>query len=139
MSAFNGKKTSSIKTVNRAGGEAFKADDKLAFVSLLLTSFVNDQFYRSKSETLTELDAYIEKFPEFAAKAAIYALDNFGMRSITHAIAAHIAFKVKGEQWTKRFFERVVIRPDDMNNIIAAYQAKAGRRPLANSLKKRTC
>lgn len=137
MAKFNTKQKSlTTKTVNRAGGEAFKESDKLAFVSLLLTSFVEDQFYRSKGDTLKELDQYIEKFPEFAAKAAIYARDNFGMRSITHATAAEIVRLVKGASWTKDFVANVVIRPDDMNNIVAAYMAKVGRRPLPNSLKK---
>ena len=134
---FNSKQKSlSTKTVNRAGGEAFKESDKLAFVSLLLTSFVEDQFYRSKDQTLTELNDFIAKFPEFAAKAAIYARDNFGMRSITHATASEVVRLVKGETWTKHFIENVVIRPDDMNNIVAAYISKVGRRPLPNSLKK---
>ena len=34
-------------TENLAGGQAYAASDELALVSLLLTSFVNDQFYRN--------------------------------------------------------------------------------------------
>ena len=49
MSKFNLK--TSNKTVNRAGGEAYIQSDELSFISLLLTSFCKEQFYRSEENT----------------------------------------------------------------------------------------
>jgi hypothetical protein len=43
------------KTVNKAGGEAYQESPKLEFVSLLLTSFVQDQYYRKESEQITRV------------------------------------------------------------------------------------
>ena len=90
MSKFNTTVTKSkTLTENLAGGQAYAQSDELAFVSMLLTSFVNDQFYKGSNDTLKDLKSLSERIKdkEFLAKAAIYARDKFGMRSITHALA----------------------------------------------------
>lgn len=120
---FNNKNTTTNKTINKAGGEAYVQSPKLAFISLLLTSFVKNQYYRSGNETLQELKDYISqiKDKEFLAKAAIFARTKYGMRSISHAVAGEIANSVKGEEWTKRFFDKIIYRPDDMMEILSYY------------------
>ncbi len=134
MSRFN-KQSTGTKTINRAGGEAFEQSPKLKIVSLLLTSFVKNQFYRSKDQTINEIETLVEKEPLFSAKAAIFARNKYGMRSITHIVAAKIANTVKGAQWTKKFFSNVIRRVDDITEIFALYMEKYGK-PLPNSLKK---
>ncbi|RMD70160.1 MAG: TROVE domain-containing protein [Cyanobacteria bacterium J149] len=129
--------TQSNKIVNYAGGEAFKESPKLALISQLLTSFVQDQYYRSADDSLEELVNLIDQIKDkkFIAKAAVYARTKFGMRSITHAVAAELAKRVKGERWTKRFYDRIVYRPDDITEIVAYYLNKYNK-PLPNSLKR---
>ncbi|MEE4276333.1 MAG: TROVE domain-containing protein, partial [Thermoleophilia bacterium] len=106
-------------------------------ISLLLTSFLTDQFYRSASEGLAELVTLARRVdPLFAAKAAVYARRRFGMRTVTHVVAGELAARVKGELWTKRFYDAVVVRPDDVTEILAYYASAHGIQPLPNSLKK---
>jgi hypothetical protein len=57
------------------------------------------------------------------------------MRSVSHLIAGEIA-KVKGEQWTKNFFDKIIYRPDDMMEIMAYYFSTCSKRPVPASLKK---
>lgn len=123
MSKFNTKNSNTTKTVNLAGGEAFIESPKLELISLLLTSFVKDQYYRSSKEALTQLQTLIDANADkrFVAKAAIYARTKFGMRSISHAVAGELATRVKGESWTKNFFDKIIYRPDDMTEILAYY------------------
>jgi 60 kDa SS-A/Ro ribonucleoprotein len=137
MSKFNKASAFTGKTKNFAGGEAFKESAKIELVSLLLTSFVQEQFYRTEKQTVDRLYDLIERLPDksFAAKAAIYARNEFGMRSISHLVAAVLAFGVKKETWTKSFFEKVVRRPDDITEILACYMANFGK-PVPNALKK---
>jgi 60 kDa SS-A/Ro ribonucleoprotein len=114
------RKVSTGDTVNLAGGEAYTISDKEELVSILLTSFVADQFYRDSGDTLARVIKLIEQGDkQFAAKAAIFARDRFGMRSISHVVAGEIARLVKGEQWTSRFFDNIVVRPDDMLEIFS--------------------
>jgi len=135
MSKFNSPRVGT-KTENLAGGEAFKETPKLELVSILLTSFVKDQFYRSENEGLTTVKKLLAKVdPLFAAKAAVYARTKYGMRSISHVVAGELAKIVKGQDWTKRFYNKVVFRPDDMTEILSYYIEKYGK-PVPNSLKK---
>lgn len=130
-------KTTTTKTENLAGGEALKVDEKYELVSILLTSFVKDQFYRSENLTTKSVEKLIAQIGDklFVAKAAVFARTKYGMRSISHLIASDIAKTVKGEKWTKNFFDKVVHRVDDMLEILALYFGKNGK-PMPNSMKK---
>ena len=124
MSKFNSTvKTPKTLTENLAGGQAFKQSPEMALVSLLLTSFVNDQFYRDGNQTLDDLKSHIKsnKNKEFIAKSAIFARDEFGMRSITHALAGELTSEISGLDWAKSFYEKIVSRVDDMTEIMSYY------------------
>jgi len=134
MSRFNNPSTGT-KTVNLAGGEAFKQNPELELVSILLTSFANDQYYRSSNDTFKKLKELIQVCDkEFVAKAAIYARTEFGMRSITHVVASELAKYIGGESWSRAFYSSIIYRPDDMMEIIAYHKANNGK--LSNSMKK---
>lgn len=134
MSRFN-TTSEGTKTVNLAGGEAYKQTPELELVSILLTSFANDQFYKSANDTfdrLKELVRLCDK--QFVAQAAIYARTQFGMRSITHVVASELAKHISGEKWAKDFYSAIIYRPDDMMEIISYHTSKNGKIP--NSMKK---
>jgi len=138
---FMGKFNATIKepktlTTNLAGGEAYKQSNELELVSTLLTSFVNDQFYKTTESTLDDLRKVLKKVdPVFAAKAAIYARDKFGMRSISHVVAAELAPYLSGNEYASKFYDKVVIRPDDILEILAYYKENVGDK-IPNSMKK---
>ena len=133
---FNKLKNRTKRITNRAGGDAFAQSPKMELASILLTSFAQDQYYRSANDTFKELTALLAKVDaKFAAKAAIYARNEFGMRSITHVLAAEISAYVSGQPWAKDFYKAIVRRPDDMMEIMAYYYAKGGK-TLPNAMKK---
>lgn len=136
MARFN-KKTVGSKTVNLAGGEAYKETAELELVSLLLTSFVNDKFYESAKDQLKRLAELTKsiKDKKFIGQSAVYARNEFGMRSITHALIAELVNQVKGQEWTKNAVAKTVHRVDDMSEMVSYYAGKYGK-PIPNSLKK---
>ncbi len=137
MSIFNLKnKRKNKKTINRAGGEAFVQSPKMQLISLLLTSFAQDQYYRKSKDTFKDLINALKNIdPLFAAKAGIYARTEFGMRSITHVLAAEIAGYVSGQPWAKDFYNKIIKRPDDMLEIAAYFKSQGGK-GLPNAMKK---
>ncbi len=150
MVKYNTKKqtAATADTQNLAGGEAFSETPKLELVSLMLTSFVKSQYYRKEEETVAQLKKAIDKIADklFVAKAAVFARNKFGMRSITHIAAGEVAQKVKGAYWTRAFFKSVIHRPDDMLEVVSYFLKNYGvdktnskgrrvRRPLPNALK----
>ena len=131
------KRLQSGDTTNYAGGRAFTQSPKDELVSILLTATLGDQFYRSGDATAARVQELVAATEDkaFVAKAAIYARKQAGMRSVSHLVAAEIAHSVKGAPWTKRFYDRVVHRPDDVLEILACYIA-LHKRPIPNALKK---
>jgi 60 kDa SS-A/Ro ribonucleoprotein len=135
MSLFNLKKKRK-KTINRAGGRAYTQSPKMKLVSILLTSFAQDQYYRSGKATFSELIQLMSELdPLFVAKAGIYARTQFGMRSISHLLAAELAPYASGQPWAKDFYNKIVKRPDDMLEIVAYHLGK-GEKRLPNAMKK---
>lgn len=121
--------------INKAGGEAYAQSPELELVSILLTSFANDQFYRSANDTMVRLKELIGLCDkEFVAKAAVYARTVFGMRSITHVAASELAKHIGGENWAKDFYAAIIHRPDDMMEIFSYHTANNGKIP--NAIKK---
>jgi hypothetical protein len=89
---------SAPNTVNFEGGRAFTQTAKLELVSVLLTTFLEDEFYRTEKQTTEKIRELITKVgdPRFVAKAALYARNTYGMRSVSHLVAGELAKSVKG-------------------------------------------
>ena len=128
---------SAPNTVNFENGRAFKQTAKVELVSILLTTFLQDEFYRTEKQTTERIRQLITQVndPLFAAKAALYARNKYGMRSVSHLVSGELAKQVKGANWTKRFYSEVVRRPDDVMETLGYYLAVYGR-PVPNALKK---
>lgn len=119
-------------TVNLAGGQAHAQNPELELVSLLLTSFVSDSFYEKDAAARARLERLINAVdPLFAARAAVYARREFGMRSVSHLAASMIAKRIGGKDWGFRFFDAVINRVDDMLEIGALTLANGGKLPNA--------
>lgn len=132
MSKFNESVTTKNKTTNLAGGEGFVMTPELELVSALLTSFLEDKFYESGKTRQNRIEGLLSKVdPLFAAKASVYARTEFGMRSVSHVVAGWISMNVKGESWTKDYFDKVVYRPDDMLEILSYVKAHKGKQSHA--------
>jgi hypothetical protein len=136
MALFNFLKQKQNRTTNLAGGQAYAQTPQMQLVSILLTSFAQDQFYRSAQGTFADIIKLLPQVdPKFAAKAAVFARNEYGMRSITHVLAAELAAHASGQVWSKNFYDRIVRRPDDMLEIAAYYFGNGGK-TLPNAMKK---
>ncbi|MTB50453.1 TROVE domain-containing protein [Lewinella sp. W8] len=138
MSLFNQRKSRNRATVNHMGAPAYHYPDEYRLVSVLLTSFVQDSYYRSADQGMADLEAALARVDaQFAAKAAVYARRAFGMRSVSHLMAALLAERASETSWGASFYDQVVVRVDDMLEILAAYRQRYGdRRAPTNAMKK---
>jgi len=112
-------------TRNIAGGEAFTVDPRYELAMAALTSFVKDAFYRTDKAMLTRLAELVNRVdPAFTARTAVYVRREANMRSISHVLAALLAGDPsRGTAWGRRFYDRVIVRVDDIAEILAAYAA----------------
>ena len=140
--------------VNYAGGQAYAKSAKTELVGRLMANFLQSTFYEKADMQLGQLVQVAHKVedPLFLAKASVYARNVFGMRSVTHVVAAVVAKMIRdgnvartsdgknvipaiGKPWFKRYFDKVVARPDDMVEIMS-YFLSHYKKPIPNSLKK---
>ena len=136
-------------TTNREGHIAYANPDELKLVSILNTSKLEPEFYRTESEVITEVRDLINtlalKDPYFVAQAIVWSrcLGN-GMRSINHLAAALLAPFASGTEWGRRFYSvfdknrkggGCIYRLDDMSEIKNIFSS-LNNTILTNAMKK---
>lgn len=137
MSKFNTVTENSMKTVNKEGHAAYKMDWRSKLITMVLTSFFNEQkFYGDNSEELVNcLKSGIADDPQFISNLAIFARREFNMRSVSHVIAGYLANTPEGKPFVKRTVKNIVLRGDDATEILSFYLSTFGK-PIPNSLRK---
>lgn len=132
---FNEIKEKAIPSaISYEGGEVYEKNPLDEWINMLFSDFMEDGFYeaqKSRQERFEKLtEAIIAKYgAEFAAKAAIFARNELGMRSISQFVAA----KLNAENFdNKRAFFRVYPhRADDVAEVFAAIGKLQGKRSHA--------
>lgn len=141
MAKFNPKASvkNTPKTTNRCGWPAYQQGDEERLVSAVLTCLVGEpKYYGSTDNDIVKLALSIaEKNPKFIASLAVYARREFHMRSVSHMLTAILAYSCKGKNGkiTRSVFPAVVVRPDDMTEILSCYLVLFSK-PIPNALKK---
>lgn len=128
MSRFTKNTEGAPKVINHMGAPAFAHTPEVELISILLNSMVQDTYYTSTDKTLQRVKELLGSVdPLTAAKIAVYARNEFGMRSISHVVAAELAKYASGQPWAKGFYDSIVRRTDDMMEIIAYYYSVNGK------------
>jgi hypothetical protein len=136
-------------TKNRQGHEAYALDSWLRLLTMLNTLKLENQFYRSESETMKELKSLVDTCAKedsyLVAQCIVYSrCVGEGMRSVNHLAASYLAPHCAGMEWAKRFYSLwnkktqsggTVFRPDDMAEIIACFSAM-NKTKATNSMKR---
>ena len=144
MSKYNAKAEGVKPTVVNAIGEnAYQLSAKEELVSTCMTTFLSgDHYYETEKEVVNRIvNKLNEVDPLFAAKLALYVRNEGNLRSVSHLIAATIAKRASGTEWSKRFYNKIVVRPDDMSEILSAYAIQNKMdlkkiRKIPNAIKK---
>lgn len=136
-------------TKNRQGHSAYSLDKWLRLITMLNTLKLQNQFYRSETETMKELKTLVDECSTedayLVAQSIVYSrCVGEGMRSVNHLAASFLAPHCAGKEWAKRFYGLwnkktksggTLFRPDDMSEIIACFSAM-NKTKATNSMKK---
>jgi len=138
MSKFNVKKEPLVPTeVNKMGSPAFKLDPREELVSSVLTTFVQKSYYESENAIVNRIKkALAEVDPLFVAKLALYARREANMRSSSHLLAGELAPRISGQEWAGRFYTKVLVRPDDMAEILSYYRNVMKQKAIPNAMRR---
>jgi len=139
MAKFNGSNVGINRTVNKDGYPAYKMKDKDRLVTQVLTTFFGEpKFYGDNSNEIVASAQEIiccSGHADFVAKLAVYARKVFNMRSVSHVLTAVLANCKEGKAVVRKLIPAVVVRADDVTEILSAYLSMFGK-PIPNSLKR---
>lgn len=131
MSKYN-KKTEPVMVTNEMGEKAYSLSDKENLISSVLTTFITSSYYESEDEVVSKILSAAKRCdPLFVAKTAIYARKVANMRSSSHLLAGSLASRVTGKEWAKNFYEQIIVRPDDITEILSYYYTHNSKLPHA--------
>lgn len=132
---FNETKMKAVPSeISYEGGATYAKNSLEEWINMLFSDFMESGFYETHTarqkrfEKLT--DAIIKDFgAEFAAKVAIFARNELGMRSISQFVAA----KLNAENFSRKrdFFRGYPHRADDVAEVFAAIDKLQGKRSHA--------
>ena len=129
MSKFNLKKKTA-KTLNKAGGFALKHSPEMELIVSVLSTFLEDKFYESGDERMERIQNLLPMVkPEFVAKLAIVARNEFHLRSVSHLLIGELSKIHRGDSLVSRALLRVSERPDDLVETLA-YVGKPIRKQI---------
>lgn len=134
MAGFNEVKTRGPQTKSYEGGAVYEKSPVDAWMNMLFSSFMEDKFYESaedqqeRFEELTQIMADTYGY-EFVAKAAVFARNELGMRSISQFVASWL--NDKSFENKRAFYRNFMHRPDDVAEIFAAVDQLNGKRSHA--------
>lgn len=135
MSKFNRGSSKLVK--NNEGHIAYRMSLKDRLIIEVLASFFGeDKYYGDNSKDIVKdiREACILD-PAFVANLAVYARKAMNQRSISHVLVAELAHSTFGKKYVREAINEIVVRADDMSEILAYYINKFGK-PIPNSLKK---
>lgn len=143
MASMNASTRGRNKTTNISGNPAYVLDVKTKFVTMALTTMLNEaKFYGDNTnELITMAEALCESGEgAFVAKVAVWARTECNMRSVSHALIAVVVRFCSGEPFVRTAVRTVAsVRGDDGTEIMAAYLALYGKEDKArhpNALRK---
>lgn len=130
MSKFN-QKAKPEMVATHEGGAAYAKSVEMEWTNMLFSSFLSGGFYESENDQLSRFDALtyemIKKYGAiFAAKAAVFARNELGMRSVSQYLAAKVnALSFDGK---RAFYSKFFRRPDDVAEVFAAIDSLGDKR-----------
>lgn len=137
MAGFNKVKQHGPNAVSHEGGAVYEKSPVNAWMNMLFSSFMEDKFYESGLDQQKRFIELTNKMAEaygyeFVAKAAVFARNELGMRSISQLVAAWLNNKTF---YNKRIFYRAFMhRPDDVAEIFAAVDFLWGKKSRSHAL-----
>ena len=123
MSKFNTSNADMNKTTNRCGDPAYVMSLKEKLVTQVLTTFVGEQKYYgdTDNEMIKTAISLSSVEPEFIAKLTCYVRNVANLRSVSHLLASIIAREKDTKKYTRQVLRNIIIRPDDILEIMACY------------------
>jgi 60 kDa SS-A/Ro ribonucleoprotein len=110
-------------TTNHEGTKAYLVSPEMELYTAVVTTGLNDSFYEAGNNRLERIKTLVGICnPEFVAKLAVYARTKMNLRSIPMVLSVELAKKASGNSIVSKTINRVVLRADEITELLAYYQ-----------------
>ena len=111
--------------VNHEGGPAYGMTPELELYTAVVTASLNEKFYESNDERMLRIIDLMGKVsPEFVAQLAVYTRTQMHLRSIPLLLVVELARIHNGDDLVARTIDKVVLRADEITELLACYQLR---------------
>lgn len=139
MSKFNTIIKEKSVTVNHEGAEAFRLSAEMELYTAVVTASLSNKFYETADERIERIADLVGKCDaHFVAQLAVYARTKMNLRSVPLLLVVELAKHHSGDNLVSRTVEKVVLRADEIMELLHCYQWRNGQPSAENktSLKK---
>lgn len=120
--------------VNHEGEKTYLLTPEMELYTVAVTSVLSDTFYEPGDARLKRIVELVPKVsPEFVAKLAVYTRTEMHLRSVPLLLVVALAKVHSGDDLVSRTVEKVVMRADEIMQLLMAYQLL---NPSSGSIKK---
>lgn len=128
MTKFNETAKGVKKISNYEGAPAYKQNADVELYSAVVTSILSDSFYEKENERLERIQKLIKVVdPKFVARLAIYARNEMNLRSLPLVLVVELAKIHNGDDLIRKMVNKVVIRVDELTELLSYYARANGR------------
>lgn len=121
--SYNDILKENTQVLNHEGAEAFKMSPELELYAAVCTMALQPKFYETPQEQVERIAALIRKVkPEFVARLAVYARREMYLRSVPMLLIVELARVHSGDNLVARTIEKVVMRADEIMELLMCYQ-----------------
>ncbi len=107
---------------NHEGEAAYTLKPHLELYTAVVTSTLSNSYYETQNERMKRIQELVELCdPTFVGKLAIYARTSMNLRSIPLYIACLLAQRAAGTNLVSNVIERIVLRADEITELLACY------------------
>lgn len=125
---FNTTNRKTEIVTNHEGDVGYVMRPEVELYTAVVTSSLSDSFYESQSDRMDRIRHLVDVCdPVFVGKLAVYARTTMNLRSVPIYLACLLAQKAAGTDLVSRVIERVVVRADEITELLACYAMINGR------------
>ncbi len=119
------------KIKNHQGANAYRVSPEVELYTSVVTSGLSNTSYEGADDRIKRIQKLIDKTnPAFVAKLAIYARTEMNLRSVPLVLAVELAKRNSGNSIVSKTIEKVVLRADEITELLAYYQTANNRQSV---------
>ncbi len=136
---FNWFKDALTLSKNYEGAKTYRITPEMELYSASVTSIIEATYYEDENRRQKRIQELMKKVsPEFVAKLAVYVRLQMHLRTVPILLSVELAKVSQGNSLVRKTIEKIVVRPDEIVEVLAYYQksnARTGTKQL-NKLSK---